>query len=391
MFTRLVEHPFDMAIKIKSCSTFAFLLFAGHCMADERLDNALQAAVRPIMQQQQIPGMAIAITINGQPHYFNYGLASKETGQKVTQDTLFEIGSVSKTFTATLAAYANATGKFPLSDKASQVLPALRGSALDNITVLQLATYTAGGLPLQFPAEFDTPDTMLGYFKQWTPNYAAGTHRQYSNPSIGLFGYLAAQRMGAPFDEVMEKTLLPKLGLSHTWLKVPQTEMGVYAQGYDKENKPVRVGPGALDSEAYGVKTSATDMLRFVEANLKPSNLEQPLQQAIATTHTGYYTVGGMTQGLGWERYTYPITLEKLLAGNSTEMAMHAHKVEWLNPPEPQSDNVLFNKTGSTGGFGTYVVFVPSKDIGIVILANKNFPIPERIKIAHTILNVLTE
>ena len=391
MFTRLMERPFDMAIKIKSCSTFALLLVAGHCMADERLDNAVQAAVTPIMQQQQIPGMAIAITVNGQPHYFNYGLASKETGQSVTQDTLFEIGSVSKTFTATLAAYANATGKFSLSDKASQVLPALRGSALDNITVLQLGTYTAGGLPLQFPAEFDTPDTMLGYFKQWKPTYGAGTHRQYSNPSIGLFGYLAAQRMGAPFDEVMEKTLLPKLGLSHTWLKVPQTEMGLYAQGYNKENKPVRVGPGALGSEAYGVKTSATDMLRFVEVNLKTSNLEQPLQQAIATTHTGYYTVGGMTQGLGWERYTYPVTLEKLLAGNSTEMVMQAHKVEWLNPPEPQPDNVLFNKTGSTGGFGTYVAFVPSKDIGIVILANKNFPIPERIKIAHTILSVLTE
>jgi len=386
-----MERLLDMPNKITSYSAFAFLLFASHGMADEHLDAIVRAAVEPVMQQQHVPGMAVAITVNGTQHYFNYGVASKESGQAVTRDTLFEIGSVSKTFTATLAAYANATGKFSLSDKASQVLPALHGSAFDSISLLQLGTYTAGGLPLQFPAEFDTPDTMLSYFKQWKPIYGAGTHRQYSNPSIGLLGYLAAQRMGAPFDEVMEKTLLPKLGLSHTWLKVPQTEMGVYAQGYDKENKPVRVRPGALGSEAYGVKTSATDMLRFVEVNLKTSNLEQPLQQAIATTHTGYYTVGGMTQGLGWERYTYPITLEKLLAGNSTEMVMQAHKVEWLNPPEPQPDNVLFNKTGSTGGFGTYVAFVPSKDIGIVILANKNFPIPERIKIAHTILNVLTE
>ena len=114
------------------------------------------------------------------------------------------------------------------------------------------------------------------------------------------------------------------------------------------------------------------------------------MQQAIATTHTGYYKVGDMTQGLGWEFYNYPVTLDTLLAGNSTQMAMEAHKVQWLNPPQPQPESVLINKTGSTSGFGAYVAYVPSKDIGIVILANKNYPNPERIKIAHTILSALT-
>ncbi|WP_306108877.1 class C beta-lactamase [Pseudomonas sp. ANT_H12B] len=380
-----------MPNKLLSYSALMLFLSAGHCVADDRIETIVKAAIEPVMQQQSIPGVAIAITVNGQPHYFNYGVASKENGKAVTEDTLFEIGSVSKTFTATLAAYAQATGKLSLSDKASSVLPELRGSAFDNISVLQLGTYTAGGLPLQFPSDADAPDKMLGYFKQWRPTYVAGTHRQYSNPSIGLFGYLAAHSMGAPFDDVMEKTLLPKLGLKHTYLKVAQAQMALYAQGYDKEDKPVRVGPGALDSEAYGVKTSAADMLRYVEANMKPNGLEKPLQQAIATTHTGYYTVGDMTQGLGWEMYRYPITLEKLLAGNSTQMAMEAHKVQWLNPPQPQPDNVLVNKTGSTGGFGAYVAYVPSKDIGIVILANKNYPNPERVKIAHTILNALAQ
>lgn len=50
----------------------------------------------------------------------------------------------------------------------------------------------------------------------------------------------------------MEQTLLPKLGLKHTYLTVPKAQMGLYAQGYDKAGKPVRVSPGALDSEAYG-------------------------------------------------------------------------------------------------------------------------------------------
>ena len=387
-------HTFKLN-KVLSYSAFGLLLGAGYCVAgnptDQQVEAAVKDAVIPVMQQQNISGMAIAVTLNGKPHYFSYGVASKETGTAVTQDTLFEIGSVSKTFTATLAAYAQASGKLSLSDNASQILPALRGSAFDHISVLQLGTYTAGGLPLQFPGEFDSADKMLGYFKQWKPVYAAGSHRQYSNPSLGLFGYLAAHSMGQPFDVALEKTLLPKLGLKHTFLKVPPAQITRYAQGYNKDDQPVRVGPGALDSEAYGVKTSASDLLRYVEANMKPSALDVPMQKAIAATHAGYYKVGDMTQGLGWERYPYPIALEKLLAGNSTQMAMEAHKVQWLNPPQPQPQNALFNKTGSTGGFGAYVAYVPSRDIGIVILANKNYPNPERIKIAHAVLSVLAE
>ncbi|WP_052024694.1 class C beta-lactamase [Pseudomonas sp. G5(2012)] len=367
----------------------AAMLAAGQSLAQDHLESIVSDAVRPVMHAQGIAGMAVAVTVNGKQQYFNYGIASKETGKPVTQDTLFEIGSVSKTYTATLIAYAQATGKLALTDKASKVLPALRGSAFDHISVLQLATYTAGGLPLQFPAEADSADKMLGYYQQWKPVYPVGSQRLYSNPSIGLSGYLAAQAMGQPFDDAMENTLLPQLGLKHIWTKVPQDQMALYAQGYDKADKPVRVGPGALDAEAYGVKTSAADLIGFVQANLKPASLDKPLQQAIALTHTGYYSVGDMTQGLGWEMYRYPITLDRLLAGNSTPMAMQAHQVQWLNPPQAPSGNLLLNKTGSTGGFGAYVAYVPSKDMGVVILANKNYPNAERVKIAHQILSAL--
>nr|NYU04926.1 beta-lactamase [Pseudomonas sp. SbOxS1] len=377
--------------RLKILAVCAAMLAAGPALAQDSLESIVGDAVRPVMQTQGIAGMAVAVTLNGKQQYFNYGVASKETGSPVTQDTLFEIGSVSKTYTATLLAYAQATGKLALTDNASAVLPALRGSAFDHISVLQLATYSAGGLPLQFPAEADSPEKMLGYFQQWKPVYAVGSHRLYSNPSIGLSGYLAAHSMGQPFDDAMANTLLPKLGLKHTWLKVPQEQMTRYAQGYDKADKPVRVGPGALDAEAYGVKTSAADLIGFVQASLQPASLDKPLQQAIALTHTGYYSVGDMTQGLGWEMYRYPVTLDRLLAGNSTEMAMQAHQVQWLNPPQLQTGNMLFNKTGSTGGFGAYVAYVPSKDIGVVILANKNYPNGERVKIAHQILSALSD
>ncbi|OPA85738.1 class C beta-lactamase [Pseudomonas fluorescens] len=367
----------------------ALLLASGTCMAATDLRTLVDSRIEPLMKQQGIPGLSVAVVNKGQVQYFNYGLASKTTRQAVTEDTLFEIGSVSKTFTATLGGYAQATGKLQLSDKASEHLPALAGSVFDRISLLQLATYTPGGLPLQFPDAADSAATMLTYFQHWKPTYAPGVQRLYSNPSIGLFGYLAAQSLGQPFNVAMEQTLLPKLGLKNTHVTVPDEKSARYAQGYDKDQKPVRVSPGALDSEAYGIKTSTQDMARYMIANMHPDTLEKPLQHAIATTHTGYYTVNGMTQGLGWEAYPYPIKLQELLDGNSTEMAMQPHKVTWLNPAKAQTADVLFNKTGSTGGFGAYVAYVPSKDIGVVILANKNYPNAERVKVAHAILSAL--
>jgi beta-lactamase class C len=383
-----------MPSKLFSYSVFGLLFSTTACSAasptDEQLQALVNGVVTPVMQQQKIPGLAVALTINGKPHYFNYGVANKNSGLKVNENTLFEIGSLSKTFTATLAGYAQASGKLELNDNASQLLSDLRGSAFDQISLLQLGTYTAGGLPLQFPAEADSADKMLGYFQQWRPVYPTGSQRQYSNPSLGLFGYLTAKCLGQPFDQAMGDILLPKLGLKHTFIHVPDTQAKRYASGYDKDNLPVRVGPGALDSEAYGLKSSAADMLRFIDANLKPAHFEHSMQTAIATTHTGYYTVGDMTQGLGWERYAYPISLTRLQVGNSTPMAMEPHKVQWLTPAQPEPQNVLYNKTGATGGFGAYVAFVPSKDVGIVILANKNYPNAERVKIAHTILSAIT-
>jgi beta-lactamase class C len=376
---------------VRNLTALAVLFAAGNCLAATDLQAVVDASVKPLMQQQAIPGLAVAVVQNGKAQYFNYGTASKEAKQSVSENTLFEIGSVSKTFTATLGGYAQATGKLKLSDKASEHLSVLAGSAFDQISLLQLATYTAGGLPLQFPEAADSAETMLGYFQHWKPTYAPGAQRQYSNPSIGLFGYLSAQSLGQPFNVAMQKTLLPKLGLNNTHVSVPADKSDLYAQGYDNNQKPVRVSPGALDSEAYGIKTSAQDMAHYVMVNMHPETLDRPLQQAIAATHAGYYTVNGMTQGLGWERYPYPITLQALLEGNSTAMTMESRKVNWLTPAQPQPANVLYNKTGSTGGFGAYVVYVPSKDMGVVILANKNYPNAERVKVAYAILSAMDQ
>ena len=374
---------------VRNLGALALFLATGHCLAADGLRAVVDASVKPLMQQQSIPGLVVGVVKDGKAQYFNYGVASKDAKQLVSENTLFEIGSVSKTFTATLAGYAVASGKLTLTDPASQYLPALRGGKFDHISLLNLGTYTAGGLPLQFPREADNTQHMISYFQQWKPDFAPGSQRLYSNPSLGLFGYLAAQSLKQPFDQLMEKTLIPKLGLKHTFITVPKSQMNLYAQGYGKDGQPVRVGPGAMDSEAYGIKTSASDLLHYVEVNMRPATLDPVLQQAITTTHTGYYTVEGMTQGLGWEMYPYPIKLDALVEGNSTKMAVEPHPVNWLTPPQAPHADTLVNKTGSTNGFGAYVAYVPSKGMGVVILANKNYPNGERVKVAHAILSSL--
>ncbi|MDR7026017.1 class C beta-lactamase [Pseudomonas peli] len=367
----------------------ALLAFGSVAHADDTLQSRVDETIRPLMAEHAIAGMAVAITYNGQAHYFNYGVARLDDQQPVSSDTLFEIGSLSKPLTATLAALAQATGKLTLADSAGQHWPELQGSKLEHASLLNLGTYTAGGLPLQFPDNVTDPASMLAYYRQWQPEHIAGTHRRYSNPSIGMLGMLAAKSMGQPFPTVMEGMLFPALGMSHSYIQVPTAQLPRYAFGYSKDNQPLRVTPGMLDAEAYGVKTNARDMLRFVQANLNPAGLNKDLQRAIAMTHTGYYRVGEMTQGLGWERYPYPISLERLQAGNSPAMALESQPATRLAPPESEPSDSLFNKTGSTGGFGAYALFVPSQNLGLVMLANKNYPNSARIKAAHAILNAL--
>ena len=354
------------------------------------LAAAVDRAFAPLMEEHDVPGMAVAITIDGQHHFFNYGVSSLESGDPVTEQTIFELGSVSKTFTAALGGYAVARGELSLDDTASRYIPDLAGSPIDKATLAHLATYTAGGLPLQFPDGIATDEEALSYLAGWQPDAAPGQVRRYSNPSIGFFGHLAARALGDDFAKLLEEKILAGLDLNHTFVRVPESHIASYAWGYNANNQPVRVNPGPFDDEAYGVKSTAADMIAFVDANIRPEGLYPDLQHAIEATHVGYFKVGPMTQGLGWEQMPYPLTVEELLAGNSRTMAMELNPATALGADEEPSGATLFGKTGSTNGFGAYVAFVPKEAIGVVMLANKNVFMPARISAVHAVLEALS-
>ncbi|HEU0135111.1 MAG TPA: class C beta-lactamase [Allosphingosinicella sp.] len=357
----------------------------GRAEADS-LRAAVDSAFRPLVREHDIPGLAVAVTVDGEEYHFSYGLASREAGVPVSKETIFELGSISKVFTATLAAFAEASGKLSWSDHPGRFVPELRGSPLDRATLLHLGTYTAGGLPLQFPQEVAGRESMLRYFRNFAPDSGPGARRTYSNPSLGLFGHVAALALGGDFATLMERTLFRELGLRRTYVVVPDQAMSGYAWGYNAANRPVRVNPGVLASEAYGVKSTAADMIRFVELNIRPRGLSGPFEKAVRTTQVARFRVGPMIQGLGWEQYPYPLPLNRLLAGNSTEIIMKSNPAAPVPGKGAGGACTLFNKTGSTNGFGAYVAFVPERRTGIVILANRNFPIPARVRAAHSLL-----
>ncbi|AOJ91172.1 class C beta-lactamase [Burkholderia sp. MSMB0856] len=355
----------------------------------DEIHETVTRHVAPLMKQFAIPGMAIGVVADGKPYVFDYGVMSTQTGKPVTGDTLFEIGSLSKTLTATLAADAQEGGELSLTDPAGKYLPALQGKPFGVVTLLNLGTHTPGGMPLQVPDSIRDDADLMRYLDAWRPAYAPGTRRTYSNVAIGMLGFLTAKAMHEDFAVLMEQRLFPALGMTHTYIDVPAARQADYAQGYTQDGKPIRMTGGMLWQPAYGVRTTAADLLRFVQANMGLVETSPRLQRALERTHTGYFRAGPFTQDLIWEQYPYPVALPTLLAGNAPPMLYNATPATKIEPPLKPRPDTWINKTGSTNGFSTYVAFVPAKRIAIVMLANRSVPIEDRVKTAYRIVESL--
>uniref|UniRef100_UPI003B507A4C cephalosporin-hydrolyzing class C beta-lactamase MIR-36 n=1 Tax=Enterobacter roggenkampii TaxID=1812935 RepID=UPI003B507A4C len=380
-----------MMTKSLSCALLLSVASAAFAapMSETQLAEVVERTVTPLMNAQAIPGMAVAVIYQGQPHYFTFGKADVAANKPVTPQTLFELGSISKTFTGVLGGDAIARGEIALGDPVAKYWPELTGKQWQGIRMLDLATYTAGGLPLQVPDEVTDTASLLRFYQNWQPQWKPGTTRLYANASIGLFGALAVKPSGMSYEQAMTTRVFKPLKLDHTWINVPKAEEAHYAWGY-REGKAVHVSPGMLDAEAYGVKTNVKDMASWVIANMKPDSLQAPsLKQGIALAQSRYWRVGAMYQGLGWEMLNWPVDAKTVVGGSDNKVTLAPLPVAEVNPPAPPVKASWVHKTGSTGGFGSYVAFIPEKQLGIVMLANKSYPNPARVEAAYRILDAL--
>lgn len=342
-------------------------------LSDQAFQRLAETVFDPVTTAHDIPGIAVGVTYRGKTYVHTDGLAVRDPAQPVTAETLFELGSVSKLFTAALAGLAQERGLLSLDGPVSTAMPALGGSAFDTITLYDLAAHATGGLPLQVPDQITDDATLTKWLAAWRPDGDPAGVRSYSNLGIGLLGRITAQAFGSDFETALTTRLLPPLGLKDTHVTVPQDAMSRYAFGYDRsDDRPIRVNPGMLDAEAYGVKSSVSDMILFLEAQLGATHATPEVTAALAQTRKARYDTAHFAQAMIWEEYPWPVTAEQLAAGNSSAMALDPQPLG--RRITPLDGEVFLNKTGSTNGFGAYVAMVPSERIGVVVLANRNYP-----------------
>lgn len=366
-------------------STFAF----SDQKPPRRMNQIVNKTIQEVMKKNDIPGIAVAVIYRGRSWYFTYGVINTEDNTPVTEQSLFEIGSLSKTFTGVLGGDTLARGEINLNDPARRYWPALMASKWNNISLLQLATYTAGGLPWHIPDHVTNESSLLDFYNSWQPYWEPGTKRLYGNSSIGLFGVLAVKPSGMSFEEALKTRVLQHLNMNNTWVTVPEEYQHHYSWGYSN-NKPVRLLPGILAAKTYGLISTVKDMAAWVQANMDPEQVKnETLQQGIKLAQSRYWRIGSIYQGLGWDIFNWPAEPDVVIYCSNRKVTLEPQTAVAIAPPVPLVKSSWVHKTGSTRGFGAYLAFIPEKQMGIVLLANKNYPNADRIKAAYAILNAL--
>ena len=380
---------------MKKFGLAAFLLLsfstslAAQVVTEDKIADLAEHSFSSAVADYDIPGLVVGVTIRGQHYFYATGLASREENIAASPDTIFELGSISKIFNVSLAALAEQRGYLDLDTAVSDRLAELRGSAFDDISLMDLATHSTGGLPLQVPETVQDVPGLIDWLADWQPRQK-GT-RSYSNVSIGLLGRITADALGMGYADAAEQVLFPAMGLESTWVEVPAGAMDRYAFGYDrKTNAPIRVNPGVLDAEAYGVKSTARDMLRLLDLELGHIESSLELLAALERTRQGQTKTPYYVQNMIWEQYPWPVSLEELEKGSGYNFILKPRPVEQIDPPMPPQQDVILNKTGSTNGFGAYVALLPGEDLGIVVLANRNYPNKARIRATYDLIQKLS-
>lgn len=303
--------------------------------------------VTNMMNQQNIPGVAVAIYDQGHAYLFNYGVADNQTQAPVTSDTIFELASITKIFTTSALSVLVQQNKINLNDYIVLYLPMLattHGLPIDKVKVLDLATHTAG-FPRDITGFGASKEDEPGFMQDltgWQPSTAIGSHYLYSNVGFGLLGKVLENASGEDYQTLITTNILSPLGMTNTFVSVPPAKEMYQAQGYGPRGMSV---PAYTPGFLYGggaLRSSAKDMLAFMEANLgvKP-NVPLTLQTVLLNAQKGYFQVKPtFTMALGWQRMT-------------------------------KTGNLLITKNGMNQGYNTFVGFAPNQKVGVVVLTNK--------------------
>jgi CubicO group peptidase (beta-lactamase class C family) len=285
-------------------------------------------------------GLAIGVIKRGERRVFTYGAAQP--------DSLFEIGSISKTFTGLMLASMVVEGKVWLDEPVRELLPAgtvAKPAGLE-ITLLDLATHHSGLPPM--PDNFHSadqgnpfadygPQQLYAYLARHGVAKPSDTTFVYSNLGVGLLGQALAVRARRSYADQLREEITEPLGMTETLVKLSAEQQRRFLQGYDERHRPVHAWDFDAGVGAGGIRSTAGDMLTYLEANLHPEKYA-PLSGPLALSHR-----------------------LRESAGHGTQIAL-----AWLY----DTDSGTYQHAGATAGFSSHAFFNPRADCAAVVLIN---------------------
>jgi CubicO group peptidase (beta-lactamase class C family) len=340
---------------------------------------AIDAAVSAERATQDLPGIAFGIVIDGElVHTAFAGVGDLEKKTPIDADTVFRIGSITKTFTAEALLTLRDEGKLALDDPAARHLPELAGVVYPTrdaapLTLRQILTHTSG-LPRLGPFDYTRPDRdvteaeMVNPLAGLTLSRAPGVAYEYSNLGVSLLGLVVARAAGAPYRDVIANRLTRPLGMTSAAWDPASVPAGRLATGYAKKKgkpeHPTLWRLGASEGSG-GMFLSLRDLARWAAFQLdawppRSAPDDGPLRRASrreahAMEHPIKLHVGARRDARKGEP--------------SIDARADAVGLAWHGTATCELDTIVMHD-GAIDGYRASVHFLPKHGVGIVALAN---------------------
>ncbi len=310
-----------------------------------------QILVNRIDVEKQGVGIVVGIIDPHGRRVIAYGSAEKGDKRALNGDTLFEIGSITKVFTALLAADMAQRGEVKLDDPIQKYLPATvkipqRGGK--QITLIDLATHTSAlpRMPENIkPKDPNNPyadytvDALYSFLSSYDLRRDIGVKYVYSNLGFGLLGLGLAQRADMDYEKLVIARICDPLGMQSTRITLTGPLKERFAAGHTSDLVTVPAWDNTTLAGAGALRSSANDLLTFLAAMMGYTN--NPLAAAQKTTLSIKRPTGAafMETGLGWDVDT-------------------------------RGGAQIISKGGATAGYNTFIGYSPKTRVGVVALAN---------------------
>ena len=316
-----------------------------HTLTDKKVDSA----ARSYIQKGNTVGLSIGVLKRGIIHTYNYGETASGNGHLPDAISLFEIGSITKTFTSTLLAYYVNEGKVKLTDPVTKYLPdSVSGNKeLQTITLLTLSNHTSGLPRLPDNFEFHSSDPLdpykdyskqylFAYLKTCKLNSKPGETYAYSNLAVGLLGTILERVSGKPFEQMVEEIICTPLGMKSTAQHLTPAIKQRFVTVYNEEGKATPAWNFSALAPCGALKSTVNDLLIYAKANMSkgPGKLSKAFELTQRVTFNKDAKLG-----LAWH----------IIRVNNIEYFFH---------------------NGGTYGCSTFLAFNAEKNIAVVVLSN---------------------